>query len=116
MTPTARTLALLRRSGYLAAVVEKWLPKINRRRDLFGFADVLAVHPVRREIVLVQTTSASNLASRIAKVKAAAELPGSLAAGVKVHVHGWAGNRLKLWKCGPRTWPPLLSFSAPPWP
>ncbi len=33
MTPTARSLALLRRSGYLAAVVEKWIPRINRRRD-----------------------------------------------------------------------------------
>jgi hypothetical protein len=40
MTPTARTLAFLRRAGYLAAVVESWLPHTFRRRDLFGFADV----------------------------------------------------------------------------
>ena len=96
MTPTARSLALLRRSGYLAAVVEKWLPKINRRRDLFGCFDVLAIHPVRREVALVQTTTVGNLSSRLAKVKAAADLPAILAAGVKVQVHGWKGNRIKI--------------------
>ena len=89
MTPCARTLALMRRSGYLAAVVESWLPYANRRRDLFGCFDVLAVHPVRREMVLIQTTTAGHLAHRLAKVKAAAELPGLLAAGCKVQVHGW---------------------------
>jgi hypothetical protein len=89
MTPTARSLALLRHSGYLAAVVECWIPHANRRRDLWGFADVLAVHPVRREVVLVQVTTADHLAHRLAKVRAARELPGLMAAGCKVHLHGW---------------------------
>jgi hypothetical protein len=39
MTPTARTLALMRRSGYLAAMVESWLRYANRRRDLFDCCD-----------------------------------------------------------------------------
>jgi hypothetical protein len=42
MTPPVRTLRHLRRAGYTAAVVETWIPHVNRRRDLFGFADVLA--------------------------------------------------------------------------
>jgi hypothetical protein len=88
-TPTARTLTLLRRCGYLAGVVECWVPHVNRRRDLFGFADVLAVHPARREVVLVQVTTADHLAHRLAKVRAAPELLGLLAAGVKVALHGW---------------------------
>lgn len=98
MTPTARTLVLLRRSGYLAAVVECWIPHINRRRDLFRFADVFAVHPIRRELLLVQTTTAANLSARLAKVRAVPELPGLLAGGCKVHVHGWkrVGER---WRC-----------------
>jgi hypothetical protein len=64
-------------------------------RPLFGCFDVLAVHPVRREMVLIQTTTVGHLAHRLAKVKAAAELPGLLAAGCKVQVHGWkrAGER-----------------------
>jgi hypothetical protein len=88
-SPTQRSLTLLRRSGHLAAVVETWIPHVNRGRDLFGFADVLALHPVRREVVLVQITTADHLAARLAKVRAAVELPGVLAAGCRVQVHGW---------------------------
>jgi hypothetical protein len=79
----------LRYSGYLAAVVETWIPHVHRRRDLIGFADVLALHPVRREVVLVQVTTADHLAGRLAKVRAAPKLPGLLAAGCKVQLHGW---------------------------
>src|SRR6516225_4584557 len=104
-TPTARSLALLRRVGYLAAVVESWIPRIHRRRDLFGFADVLAVHPVRREVMLVQVTTARHLADRLAKVWAAPELPGLLAGGCKVQLHGWTRQgkrwRVKLVDVGP---------------
>ena len=89
MTPTARTLAFLRKCGFLCAVVETWVPHVNRRRDLFGCFDVLAVHPIRREIVLVQVTTLDHLSHRLAKVKATVELPGLLAAGLKVQVHGW---------------------------
>jgi hypothetical protein len=88
-SPTQRSLTLLRRSGYTSAVVEKWISHAIRRRDLFGFAEVLAVHPVRREVVLVQVTTADHLAHRLAKVRAAGELPGLLAAGCKVYLHGW---------------------------
>ena len=48
MTTIGRTLDLLRRCGFICAVVESWIPRIDRRRDLFRFADVLAAHPVRR--------------------------------------------------------------------
>jgi hypothetical protein len=89
MSPTARTLHLCRRSGYLCGVVESWIPHLNRRRDLFGGFDVFAAHPVRREVVLIQSTTADHLAGRLAKVKAVAQLPGLLAAGCKVQVHGW---------------------------
>jgi len=96
MTPTARTLDLLRRSGYLAGVVEKWLPKIDRRQDLFGCFDVIGIHPVRREALLVQVTTIGNLSSRLAKVKATAELTPILASGVKVQVHGWRDGQVKV--------------------
>jgi hypothetical protein len=41
MTTIGRTLTLLRRYGFIAAVVERWIPRIDRRRDLWSFADVL---------------------------------------------------------------------------
>jgi len=45
MTPTQRTLAELRERGYLAAVVEKWIPAAagGFRLDLFGIIDVLGI-------------------------------------------------------------------------
>jgi hypothetical protein len=89
MTPTGRTLSYLRRAGYLAAVVEKWIPHINKRRDLFGFADVLAVHPRDRLFLLVQATTADHVAHRLAKAKRRPELAIWLRAGGKFEVHGW---------------------------
>jgi hypothetical protein len=36
VTPTARTMSALREAGYTPAVVERWLPRLNIRQDLFG--------------------------------------------------------------------------------
>jgi hypothetical protein len=91
MTPTARTLAYLRRAGFLlAAVVEAWIPHASLRRDLFGIADVLAVHPRDRLFLLVQVTTAGHVAHRLAKVRARPELATWLRAGGRFEVHGWA--------------------------
>lgn len=40
MTPTARTLAFLRKRGLRSDVVERWIPHINQRKDLFGIIDI----------------------------------------------------------------------------
>ena len=72
MTPTARSLAHYRRLGYLAEVVERWLPRVNRRKDLFGCVDIIAARP--GELIGVQATSTSNVAARIAKARAIPEL------------------------------------------
>jgi hypothetical protein len=45
MTRAARSLQLLRRQGYLAAPVERFIAQVQRKQDLFGVADVLAVYP-----------------------------------------------------------------------
>jgi hypothetical protein len=90
MTPTARTLTEMRKRGYLADVVERTMRAGFRtwKRDCFGGFDVIAVG--HGELVLVQTTSAANVSSRIAKV---AQLPALAAlrdANVRLLVHGWA--------------------------
>ncbi|HVS37794.1 MAG TPA: hypothetical protein VMS17_19710 [Gemmataceae bacterium] len=89
MTPTARTLQLLRAEGYLAVVAEAWLPGVNRRRDLFGFADVAAVHPHAAGPLLVQTTTADHLAHRRKKVQASPAARLWLRAGGRIELHGW---------------------------
>src|SRR5690554_5925617 len=94
-SPTQRSLQALRKAGYTAETVEKWIPGANIRRDLFGFLDILAIRD--GDIVGVQATTASNLAARVAKAEALATY--ELVCGVmRVEFHGWkkVGRR---WQC-----------------
>jgi hypothetical protein len=98
---SAETQSRLRRLGYLADPVERWLPNVGPegkgiRRDLWHFGDVLAVHPGRREFLIVQATSLPNVGARVAKAKGRPELALWLAAGGRFEVHGWA-KRSGLW-------------------
>ena len=54
MTPTQRSLAALRGLGYLVEVVEKWNAFTRTRKDLWGWADLLAIR--RDEVLAVQVT------------------------------------------------------------
>lgn len=92
MSPTRRTLLYLRKFGYLCAAVEKFIPKVNIRRDLFGFADVFAVRARPRTFLLVQCTSIDHLTDRVEKVCSAPALRFWLAAGGRVEVWGWFRN------------------------
>jgi len=67
VTPTQRTLKLLRDRGYIAAVVERWNPYARIRQDLFGFIDIIAVND--GDTLAVQATSDSNVAARIDKIR-----------------------------------------------
>lgn len=66
MTPTQRSLKLLRERGYMAEVTERWNPYARVRHDLFSFIDILAVRG--NETIGVQVTTATNMAARIAKI------------------------------------------------
>ena len=96
MTPTARTLTRLRDLGYIACVVERWVPRANVRRDAFGFGDILAAHPGERAVLIVQATTIGHVAHRLAKARALPELAAWLRAGGRFEVHGWA-RRGKRW-------------------
>jgi hypothetical protein len=64
-SPTQLTLKWLRDEGYLAEVVEKWLPGINVRKDLWGWCDIVALKD--EETVAVQCTSWDNISSQVQK-------------------------------------------------
>lgn len=89
MTPTQRSLALLRERGYTAAVVERWNAFARVRQDLFGFVDIVAVKAGEPGVVAVQSTSADNLASRRTKIAAEPRAAVWLAAGNRIVLHGW---------------------------
>jgi hypothetical protein len=89
MTPTGRTLQYLRRLGFVATVVERWLPRVRRRRDAFG-ADVLAAHPGDGVVLLVQCTTGNHLAHRLDKARQLQDVAAWLRAGGKWECWGWS--------------------------
>jgi hypothetical protein len=65
-SPTQLSLAWLKKEGYLAEVVEKWIPGANIRKDLWGWCDIVAIRD--EETVAVQCTSWDNISSRCKKI------------------------------------------------
>jgi hypothetical protein len=81
--------------GYHVATVEQTIPHCFIKRDAFGWADLLAVHPTKG-IALVQVTSGPNLAARVKKARTVSgPLTAWLVAGGHLYAHGWR-------KVGPR--------------
>lgn len=101
--PTQRTLKNLRDRGYLVDIGESYNAFSRKTKDLFGFIDVIALHPQETGVLGVQTTTGANLSARIKKaenLKSGAYWKW-LGAKNDVEFHGWAkrgarGKR-KLW-------------------
>jgi hypothetical protein len=89
----------------------------SRGDATWSFADIIGASPTRREIVLVQCTTADHLSDRLAKVKRVPELPSLLAAGFKVAVHGWerrgASWRVKIVEVAAAELPPMVVCDLP---
>lgn len=101
-SPTQRSLARLRSQGWLVAVVERWNPYARIRQDLFGFIDLIAIRGA--DILAVQATSASNVSSRMLKIKSTQAAALWLESPTRrIVVHGWSkrGDRgkRKTWQC-----------------
>jgi len=85
----------LRERGWVVDKCEHWNPWSNTRKDLFGFGDIIGVHP-EKPATIFQATTGSNLSKRIDKIK------GIEAAALWVE----GGNRIQAWgwrKLKPRT-------------
>lgn len=103
-SPTSRTLAECRKRGYLACVVEKWIPQTKRRLDVFGFGDVLAVDPATKSTLLIQATSTANMSARVKKIMTECEESARTWLSPSsnfIEVWGWAkrgpAGKRKLW-------------------
>jgi len=78
---------LLTKLGWRVVNVEKWNAATQQKADLFGMFDLLAL---RDGVTMgVQTTSKTNLASHVRKMRDADALGDVLAAGWIVMLHGW---------------------------
>ena len=93
-SPTQRTLAELRKRGYLAGVVEKWNQYARVRQDLWGWVDIVALHPGTEELLFIQTTSTSNAAARVDKILKWPGTPALIALGTKRSVEVWSWRKV----------------------
>lgn len=92
MTPTSRTLKLLRDEGKIAEVVEHWNSFTKQRKDLLGFLDILALDVPNRTTWGVQCTSTGNIKARINKIcnECKEKALAWLNVGNRIEVIGWA--------------------------
>jgi len=109
MTPTSRTLKLLRDEGKVAEVSERWNSFTRQRKDLFGFIDIVALDIKTSTTWGIQCTSTGNMKARINKicVECKSNAEAWLGAGNKIEVIGWSkkgkkGKR-KLWQVTRKT-------------
>ncbi|MAH44728.1 hypothetical protein CMI37_02815 [Candidatus Pacearchaeota archaeon] len=105
-SPTQRSLKLMRSEGYVAAVVERYIAAIRKRQDLYGFIDLVAMHPSRKGLVGIQSTTGANLSSRYKKALALGSMFDMwITCGNTVEFHGWTkkpqkpGSKRMIWKC-----------------
>ncbi len=92
-SPTTRSLDRLRKRGWTPGIVERRLGKFVTK-DLFGFADILAMK-LGEIPVLIQTTTGSNLAARRTKIYASDLAADALQSGFRIVLHGWRQLKVK---------------------
>ena len=94
-TPSARTKRYLEGLGYMVGTVERYNHVTQRRHDLFGFIDLIAVRG--DDIVGLQVTSDSNMSARVKKIKeeCGPAARAWIAAGGSVLVQGWAKKKAR---------------------
>ena len=101
MSPTQRSLKMMRERGYLCAITEHWNPFAKIRQDLFGFIDILCVGECDYDdanIICVQTTTLAHQPERVAKIKAHPHYEFLKKSALVIVVHGW--RKLKTgWEC-----------------
>jgi hypothetical protein len=92
LTPAELTYRWLRERGFWFQKVEQWIPQAKVRRDLFGFIDIEALHPLGVRLG-IQVTDYSNMSHRRAKILETPEIREKLYAwllgGSLFYLIGW---------------------------
>lgn len=99
----ARTMSWLRKKDYTVAKVERWNAFAHIRQDLFGFADILAIHPKHTGVLAVQTTHKNFLKDHTQLLKNRESVRTWLEAENRIWLIGWEkawkedGSHRKVW-------------------
>ncbi len=119
-SPTARTLAELRKRGWTAQVVERRLPRTFTTVDLFGVIDLVAITPCTvamgpsdSAILGIQATTGAHHADRRDKILAEPRARAWIGAGGRLELWSWslrAAGKAKRWTLR------VEEFTADSWP
>jgi len=84
----------LEKRGYKVDKSESYNHHTKRKKDLFKFIDFVAIHPIKKEILAIQTTTKGHLPERIRKARGL-EAYWQWLSAEPVEFHGWYkdGNR-----------------------
>lgn len=94
-SPTARTLEACRKLGWLIDVTERTLGRFVKK-DLFGFADLVAIIPCFSGATFIQVTSVGNRSARTKKILDECTEQAKIVLS--------AGNRIEIWGWGRYSW------------
>jgi len=93
---TPRSLQVLRACGYHCQVVERIIPGMFIKKDLFGLIDVMAVKADEPGVLGIQVTTRSNVSSHFHKALDLPALKVWLAAGNRLVIHAWGRVKERL--------------------
>lgn len=91
----ARSLELLRRAGYICAIVEKTIPYKFIKQDLFGFIDIVALKAGERGVLGVQSTTDGNRCKHRITLEKLPALKLWLSCGNRLTLHVWGKAKFK---------------------
>jgi hypothetical protein len=90
-SPTQRTLARLKKLGYVSAITETWHSFTRTRRDLLNFIDVIGLTPKKGGVLAIQTTTIPHMQERLVKICTELHVRANTLAWLK------SGNRIEIW-------------------
>jgi hypothetical protein len=87
-TPTQRTKEYFEDAGYTVCLVE-YVQRGGKRKDAFGFADLLGVRADKPGTAYIQATTAAHIQERVEKIRGIPAAQVALKAGNAIFVVGW---------------------------
>lgn len=83
------TRELLQADGYAVDITERWLPRGKTTKDLFGFADMVAVKEGEVGTLYVQATTIEHMTDRLEKIRREPRARTVLLSGNRILLVGW---------------------------
>jgi len=93
----------LKDRGYVVGKVGYYNARIKRNKDLYGFLDLVGLHPCEKGVLGIQTTTSGHLAERVKKAENLEAYWDWLGSSNDVEFHGWRKikhetKNIKIWK------------------